>query len=448
MSAPSRVAVRVIARYTPHARQVAVHTATEPFVWACMGYGTGKTTLAVFEALRLATVTHPGYEGIVAAPTFPLLFQSWVTEWKRWVPATWYRLARDPLFGPYIGLRTDQGESRIWLRSTVDARSVEGINAAWLVYDEASRETREDPIRVLLARVRRGYPGRQRRCLFIGPPMTRSHWTGVMFGAGVDAQHTGDAQSWTDGRRRVVRGRTRDNPYLPAGYEHDLRTRPGASKAWVRQFLDAQMGAVEGAVYETFDRDVHVVPASSLVGRKWREVGAGVDWGWSKLGVFLTVAMDGRGDCYVLAEDAHARKNVDDTPNGWLPIMHKRCVGARVRSVHCDPSRPGDIDATGTKLAGIALVYPADNEVAEGLRRVLARLEWAVERARTAASTGGELVGRGALYVSDECVVTIAEFEGYQYRRDKDGAYTDQPEKRNDHAMDALRYALMGMTDA
>ena len=390
MSAPSRVAVRVIARYTPHARQVAVHTATEPFVWACMGYGTGKTTLAVFEALRLATVTHPGYEGIVAAPTFPLLFQSWVTEWKRWVPATWYRLAR----------------------------------------------------------VRRGYPGRQRRCLFIGPPMTRSHWTGVMFGAGVDAQHTGDAQSWTDGRRRVVRGRTRDNPYLPAGYEHDLRTRPGASKAWVRQFLDAQMGAVEGAVYETFDRDVHVVPASSLVGRKWREVGAGVDWGWSKLGVFLTVAMDGRGDCYVLAEDAHARKNVDDTPNGWLPIMHKRCVGARVRSVHCDPSRPGDIDATGTKLAGIALVYPADNEVAEGLRRVLARLEWAVERARTAASTGGELVGRGALYVSDECVVTIAEFEGYQYRRDKDGAYTDQPEKRNDHAMDALRYALMGMTDA
>lgn len=437
-------APQAFARYRPHPRQVAVHEAREPFVWAVMGYGTGKTTLAVFEALNLATVTHPGFEGIVAAPTFPLLFQSFVTEWKRWVPSTWFRLARDPLFGPFIELRTDQGPSKIWLRSTVEARSVEGINAAWLVYDEASREMRDDPVRVLLARVRRGHPGRQRRHVFIGPPMTRTHWTASMFGAGVDATHHGDAMTWSDGRRRAVRGRTRDNPHLPPGYESDLRSRPGASKAWVRQFLDAQMGAIEGAIYEAFDRDVHVVPAASLAGRVWRDVVAGQDWGWSNPGALLVGCMDGRGDLYIVAEEVHARMNVDDTPRGWLPLLFRRCREKRVRRLYADPARPDAIESAGAKLRGLGtLVYAADNDVAQGLRRIIARLEWAVERARTKSTDGAELVGRSALYISDACPHTIAEMEGYVRRRERDGRFSEQPLKRDDHAMDALRYLEM-----
>ena len=443
MSAPTS-----IVRYTPHARQIAVHEASEPHVWAMMGYGTGKTTLGVMEALSLACVTHPGFEGIVAAPTFPLLFQSFVTEWARWVPSAWYRQSTHPMYGPHIDVHVDQGVSRIWLRSTVDARSVEGINAAWLVYDEASRETREDPVRVLRARVRRGYPGRQRRHLYIGPPMTRTHWTAAQFGAGPDDAHQGDAMGWTDGRRRVVRGRTRDNPFLPSGFEHDLRTQPGTSKAWVKQFLDAQMGAIEGAIYEAFDRDVHVVPAASLKGRAWRAVIAGVDWGWAKLGVMLVIGVDGRGDLYVLHEEAHAKKNVDDTPNGWLRIMHRVCVAWRVQNVYCDPSRPGDIEAAGSKLAGVSLVYPADNEVAEGIRRLSARIEWTAERARVKGTTGAALVGRGGFFVSDACPVTIGEFEGYVRKRERDGSFSEQPEKRNDHAMDALRYAEMETDNA
>lgn len=436
MSAPV-----ALATYAPHARQVAMHAAPEAFVWLMAGYGTGKTTALVFEALQLAAVTHPGFEGIVAAPTFPLLFQSFVTEWRRWVPSTWYRLSRDPLFGPFIGLRTDQGESRIWLRSTVDTKSVEGINAAWLVYDEASRETREDPIRVLLARVRRGYPGRQRRHIFAGPPQTRTHWTAVMFGAGVDAQHTGDASSWTDGTRRVVRARTADNPFLPDGYERDMRTRPGATRAWCRQWLDAQIGSVEGQIYESFDRDVHVVSAASLKGRAWRDVVAGVDWGWSNFGTFIVVATDGRGDLYVIAEEVHRQKNPDDTPSGWFPLMRSRSHALGVRRIYCDPSRPGDIEACGRALRKgcAALVYPGDNDVAEGIRRVQSLLEWAVERARAKVP----IVGRSALYVSDACPHIIGEFEGYVRRRERDGSFSEQPLKKNDHALDALRYVAM-----
>lgn len=440
MSGP---APAVVAKYTPHARQLAVHHAKEAFVWCAAGYGVGKTTALVFEALQLACVTHPGYEGIVAAPTFPLLFQSFITEWRRWVPSPWFKLSRDPLSGPYIGVRTDQGESRLWLRSTVDARSVEGINAAWLVYDEASREPREDPIRVLLARVRRGYPGRQRRHVFAGPPQTRTHWSAVMFGSGVDATHTGDAMSWSDGTRRVVRARTRDNPFLPDGYERDMRTRPGATKAWCKQWLDAEFGSVEGQIYEAFSRDVHVVTAASLAGRKWLEVVAGVDWGWANFGAFIVVATDGRGDIYVIAEEVHRQKNTDDTPNGWFPLMRARAKKHRVRRVFCDPSRPGDIDACGRALRTTdALVYPGDNEVAEGIRKTNALLEWAVERARVKGKDGADLVGKPALYVSDACPHVVGEFEGYVRRKERDGSFSEQPLKKNDHALDALRYVV------
>lgn len=431
-------------RYEPHPRQAAVHDATEAEVWACCGYGVGKTTLSVWEAFSLATQTHPGFAGIVAAPTFPLLFQSWVTEWERNIPRAAWRLSRDPMFGAYLAVATAAGESRIWLRSTVNAEGLEGINAAWLVFDEATRERDIEPSRVLAARIRRGHPGRVRRKLVIGPPQTRTHWTAVAFGTGPDATHRGDVMSWSDGTRRVVRARTRDNPHLPAGFEDGMRTRPGASKAWCRQWLDAEFGAIEGQVYEAFSRDVHVVPAASLAGRVWVDVVAGVDWGWSKLGALVVLGIDGRGDAYVIHEECHARKNVDDTPTGWLPILHRVCRERRVRRMYCDPSRPGDIEAAGKKLRGLTLVYPADNNVAEGLRRCAARFEWGAERARVAAKTGAQVVGRSALYVSDGCPHTVGELEGYAHKKERDGSFSEQPEKRDDHAMDAMRYAEMG----
>lgn len=432
-----------VVEYAPHERQTAMHTAAEPFVWFMAGYGIGKTTAAVIEALTLACVTHPGYEGVVAAPTYGLLFQSFMTEWKRWVPSAWYRQSTHPGYGAFLDVHTDQGVSRVWLRSTVEARSVEGINAAWLVYDEASRETRVDPVRTLQARVRRGYPGRQRRQVFIGPPMTRTHWTAEMFGSGPGEARVGDQRSWSDGRRRVVRGRTSENPHLPPGYEADMRSQPGASVAWCKQFLDAQMGAIDGAIYEAFDRDVHVVPAATLEARVWCKVLAGMDWGWANPGAFIVGGVDGRGDLYLIDEEYHARRNVDDTPSGWLPIMRSTCSTRRVRSVYCDPSRPGDIDTSARSLRGIALVYPGDNDVASGIRRIVARLEWAVQRAKEKRRSNAELVGGPALYVSDRCVNTIREMEGYVRQRARDGTFTEAPMKRNDHALDALRYLEM-----
>lgn len=432
--------------YTPNPRQEAFHRCAAPSRWYCGGYGSGKTTSLVVEAVRNGAITHPGFTGIVAAPTYPLLFQSWFAEWRKLVPRDAWELKRDPLFGPHILLHTaDGGDSTIYLRSTNNPWSNEGINAAWFLFDEAPRERDRDAFSVLASRVRAGYPGRQRNMAIAGPPMTKRHWTAEEFGTGPDASHAGDMLTWTDGRRAVVRARTRDNTALDPSYEADLRSRPGASRAWCKQWLDAEFGSIEGQVYGAFDRDVHVLPAASLVGRQWRRVVVGTDWGFEHPGVMLVIAEDGLGDLFVLHEEVHKHKVVTNDPDGWGTIGKGLVTAWKAREFACDPSSPSNIRVVGRGVARAGgRAFGGDNDVGNGLRRVLARLERAAARKRPENRT--KTMGLGGLWVSSACVHTIGEFESYARKRDRDGAFLEAPEEKNDDAMDALRYGVMELT--
>ena len=66
-----------------------------------------------------------------------------------------------------------------------------------------------------------------------------------------------------------------------------------------------------------------------------------------------------------------------------------------------------------------------------GIRRIGALLQKQVD-------------GKPRLYVDKRCLMTIMEFENYSYPENKEGKRVDEkPVKVHDHAMDALRYALM-----
>lgn len=431
--------------HTPNPRQQAFHADPRPRRWYCAGYGSGKTHAAVWEVFTNAMLRHPGYVGIVAAPTFPLLWQGWVDSWKLVFPAgTGFWTIREGT-DARMRLRTPCGrESTIILRSTSNPAGLEAVNAAWAVFDEASRERDPAAYNVLLGRLRAGAPGQQRGIMLTGYPMSRRHWTAREFGAGPDPAtgRTGDFLTWGDRLHAVIRARTRDNPFLPENYERDLRAGPGATKAWCAQFLDAEFGTMEGQVYESFSRDVHVLPASSLAGRSWRHVVVGTDWGWTHPGTMIVCAQDGLGDIYVLAEAVHERKVVADTDDGWVTVAEKLCRAHAPQGFHCDPSQPGHLEtlARGLRRRRVrASVYDADNDVGNGLREIAARLESAVERTRRRDSR------RPALYVSDACTHVIAEFESYARKRLRDGTFDEAPEKRGDDAMDGLRYGVMAL---
>jgi hypothetical protein len=453
-------------RYVPHPVQQQFHEDPRQSRWFCAGYGTGKTTVGVMEAFGFATVQHPGYVGIVAAPTFPLLMQAFFAEWIQWIPRDWWTLHRDPKRGDEIRLRTPEGKtSTLILRSTSNPWSNEGINAAWMVYDEAVREANPSAYNVLMGRIRRGYPGRQRGVILTGPPPDEAkHWTLGEFGQGpADGGRDGTYNHWYTRTHAVVRARTRDNPYLPADYETRLRSRPGASKAWCKRFLDAEFGAALGQIYSMFSREIHVVPAASLVGRKWRRVGVGVDWGWTHPGAMVVGSEDGQGNIFITSEEVHQYKVISEAPEGWVSIGKKVAKATRADSWFCDPSQPQAMDALekGLRKVRASQVFPADNDVAEGIRRVSAHLEWSAEEAKRVRRSPGSLDGYAALdinpwatsqrhpglYVSDACPKLIECLETYGRKKNKLGEFTEAPVKIGDDPADALRYLIMGMTN-
>jgi hypothetical protein len=60
-------------------------------------------------------------------------------------------------------------------------------------------------------------------------------------------------------------------------------------------------------------------------------------------------------------------------------------------------------------------------------------------------ATGGRIAAR-TLLVAPGCIETVREIQTYCWRTRPDGTVrADEPEKLNDHAMDALRYGVMGL---
>ena len=57
---------------------------------------------------------------------------------------------------------------------------------------------------------------------------------------------------------------------------------------------------------------------------------------------------------------------------------------------------------------------------------------------------GIDTVKRFNLHITERSIHTIKEIKGYHRKKDKDGHILEDPVKFDDHAMDALRYAVMG----
>lgn len=364
----------------------------------------------------------------MAAPTFPLLTQALLAEWRRWIPSDAYALRQDRM-----EMRLANGSEILW-RSTSDPKASEGANIAWMIFDEAPREHDKRSYDVLLARVRRGYPGRRRAVILTGPPQGVGHWTAREYGSAPDGSlRRGDDTAWSDRLHAVIRARTRDNPHLPADYERNLRDRPGATKAWCRQYLDADFVAGEGQVFEGFSRDLHVI-GDERMPSSFRRIVIGIDWGFSHNGAMVVVGVTSTGTLYVVHEEVH--RGMPVTASGWLRVARELRDRFKPDRYVADPSEPGYITTLRQTLGGRPVVENADNDVAEGIRRIVRGLDPVNE-------PGRGLMPR--LFVHRSCARLISEFDGYRYREIR-GQLTESPQEHDDDALDALRYAVMAAT--
>lgn len=192
----------------------------------------------------------------------------------------------------------------------------------------------------------------------------------------------------------------------------------------------------KGLVFPGFSRAVHVVPHAELErlyrhGGRWslHDLGCGVDWGWSDPSAWIVGGRTGAGTIVVVDEQYESGVLVDDN-GGWLTRARALRTEHKLGWFAADPSEPGYITAL-RRSRGEPLVYNADNAISAGILRIATHLQL--------AETGAGRKPR--LLISDRCKNLIRELESYHYLAGPDGP-SEEPEDRNNHAADALRYLV------
>lgn len=242
-------------------------------------------------------------------------------------------------------------------------------------------------------------------------PDVPGHWLADMFGLALDFRPNKGCTA--------IRTKTSDNPHLPQDYIERISKMTGVM--YKRMVLGLWVGS-EGLVYDNWDRSIHV---QELEG-PWVRCVVGQDEGYTNPSVMLVVMLDNDGRMHI-ADEWYKTNQLEPQVLDQAEIFDDQY---EPDTWAVDPSAAGLI--AGLIERGIPAI-PAVNDVFDGCQTVRARL----------AVAGDD---RPRLTVDPRCENTIREFETYERKRDiATGGFKDEPKKENDHAMDALRYAVVAV---
>lgn len=417
----------------------------EPEVIYAGGVGSGKTLSGGFKTLR-ALLHWPGTTILVGRQTY------------RALEDTTKRVLMDgddkpPIIPPELVAQPINKENRYILHngSEILFRSLEDYNIEKLLslnlggfYVDECTETTEKVWLALTSRLR--HP--------IGP---RNGWG--------TTNPNGHDWVWRnfhpDGPNMLVERKlyiqpTGSNPHLPDDYMRMLRTRP---KEWQKRFVDASFDTAAGAIWDMWDRNVHVIESQLVMDMppRWYR-GRAMDHGRRNPTAVLWFMVDNDG--FIIVSDEHYQ-------DGMLPSQHAPIItakdamlapginlGAIIAPPDCWRADQNGYTVADEyqKASGLTLTTANDN-VDAGLLRVgewLQRDEHVTfpEWHPWAGTLGPDEKGSPRLFVADRCRNLISEVPDYRWvdlspsEEDKRDP-KEEPRKVRDHACDALRYLVM-----
>lgn len=408
--------IHLFGDYRPHRGQAELHRCGARFVAVCAGVRSGKTHGAAREFLRRVWADRFWKPGPLrywaVAPTHDLGEAQWREILSALGGDRWALVARVAKTDRRVELVSD---ITIEFKSAHEPRRLVGVGLDGLWLDEAAR-VHEDAWK---GQLRMRLSDRLGWGLFSTTPLSRNWFFR-------DVWRLADPDN--PARRPdygAVRFTTADNtalPHLAAEVERARRELP--ARYFEREYL-ASFDAFIGQVYEGFDRKVHVCREADLPAAL-AEVRVGVDWGYRNPGAMVVVGRDGDGRWWALDERYERGLIVDGTSaeRTWLAIARELAAKWRPTGFLCDPSRPEYIRALRT--AGLP-AKAAVNDILPGIQRIATLLHV-------------DPVGGPALRILERCRFLLGEIPQYRWR--DDGPALEEPLKLDDHALDALRYAL------
>jgi PBSX family phage terminase large subunit len=227
------------------------------------------------------------------------------------------------------------------------------------------------------------------------------------------------------------------NKYLPRNFiEINSKGKP---LWWIKRFLQGSFEHSEGMVYPNFmNAIIDDIPDFDKIAKTW-ERGIALDHGLRNPTAVTYLAIDPKeGIAYLYKEYYKPNTLVPEHAQGIKPTINEIPAGL-IRHMVIDPSAKNKSDPiNGKSVQALYAEYdlffqPANNEIEAGILRVNSYIE------------------RGKLKIFRSCVNTIKEGLNYKFPEitmdDTNKNLDEKPVKKDDHAMDSLRYNLMRLPE-
>lgn len=462
-----------IKKYKPHDKQHTFHTSKKKKKLYIGGNRSGKTTGGVTEAIWRATCTHPYRPDlnklgptrgrVVAVDFIQGVEKIIIPQYKQWVyPSALRGGSWENAYDKNTRtLNFVTGSTIEFMSYDQDVDKFAGTSRHWVHFDE------EPPYPI--------YAENMARLIDVDgdywmtmTPLEGMNWV-------YDELYENNVNN-KDGVVEVIEINTMENPYLSKqAIESFLDS---VDKDEVQQRVKGEFVTAGGKIYKDFDfkgGGKHVLkepiddPLKFLRGPEWMWV-MGLDHGLNNPTAVLWTAIHTRG--YVVVFDEHYRSD-------WTIEQHAAAIKLKIKQhgrvpdiMVADPSIQNRTPITGTSIHteyakhGLGFML-GNNDVKAGILRVKRYLK---EMPYVGNSDNHPLFGDGhvlrttfvgtqkvetfsGLRISPKCQMLIHEMKRYRWKTytNKKLAYEnnsyEEPHKKDDHAVDTLRYILMSQPD-
>lgn len=208
-----------------------------------------------------------------------------------------------------------------------------------------------------------------------------------------------------------------DNPFL-AKSELETAKRQMTEDRFAQEYL-ADFRKTEGLVYKEFNREQHLFDEAGFDGEihQISKVIGGIDFGFNNPACILTIEKD-KDDNYWVVDEWYKTQQTDAQIADYVSAL-------KLNEVYPDPESASGIEELKRRNVNIRDVIKNKDSIRNGINTIR------------------ELFKSNRLFISSSCRNLIWELETYSYPDKKPDKNTEEkPIKENDHAVDALRYAL------
>lgn len=394
-----------------HPAQAQIVNSQKRFRVVDCGRRFGKTTLVAEEMCGFAHY-RPKTLSVYLAPTITQARDIAWSMFKEKTKGLWNKEPNETRME--IEVRSVNGEiSRIWLRGTENVQSLRGLGINFLAPDEVSSMNNWKSIWAEV--LRPTLTDTKGQALFTSTPKGYDHFYELYNMEKKDP----DYQSF--------KFTSYDNPHLPVDEINKARLELDED-TFAQEYL-AEFKKYTGLVYKDFSREVHVITPIELKSN-WSYYRA-VDFGFVHPTAVLFAAISDKGILYIFDEIYSSGLQTPDLAE----LIKQKSVGRMYLSTIADSAQQSDIGELSRYGLGVTPVSKTSGSQGE---------DWTKFKIRKVTE---KLRGR-KIYVFNNCVNTIREFESYKYHEvNKYGQVTEVPVKIDDHAMDALAYMIVSLPD-